>query len=153
MVDVHARMTTDLEARRGLHRARENMPSTGEFAELAKDGRGLTAPQLATLMAHVKLDLKAELLDCESFRSIRIAAPLTCRFPPTSPGAAFGEPLPEHPLRREIIATSIVNRVLATSGLTFAFRLAEETGATATDGIVRSRRGVVRGIRPGHPVG
>ncbi|WP_231395833.1 NAD-glutamate dehydrogenase domain-containing protein [Mycobacterium sp. URHD0025] len=136
MVDVHARMTTDLEARRGLHRVRENMPSTGEFAELAKDGRGLTAPQLATLMAHVKLDLKAELLDCESFDDPYFAALLTRYFPPTL-RRRLGEPLPEHPLRREIIATSIVNRVLATSGLTFAFRLAEETGATATD-IVRA---------------
>lgn len=136
MVDVHARMTTDLEARRGLHRVRENMPSPAEFASLANDGHGLTAPQLATLMAHVKLDLKAELLDCESFDDPYFAALLTRYFPPTL-RRCLGEPLPEHPLRREIIATSIVNRVLATSGLTFAFRLAEETGATATD-IVRA---------------
>ncbi|WP_234711834.1 NAD-glutamate dehydrogenase domain-containing protein [Mycolicibacterium setense] len=136
MVDVHARMTADLETRRGLHRTRENMPGPAEFAGLAKDGRGLTAPQLATLMAHAKLDLKAELLDCESFDDPYFVALLTRYFPPTL-RRRLGEPLPEHPLRREIIATSIVNRVLATSGLTFAFRLAEETGATATD-IVRA---------------
>lgn len=49
----------------------------------------------------------------------------------------LGESMPEHPLRREILATSIANHVLATSGLTFAFRLAEETGATTSD-IVRA---------------
>nr|WP_235676834.1 NAD-glutamate dehydrogenase domain-containing protein [Mycolicibacterium porcinum] len=136
MVDVHARMTADLEARRGLHRSRENMPSPAEFASLAKDGGALTAPQLATLMAHVKLDLKAELLRGEMFDDPYFVALLTRYFPPTL-RRRLGEPLPEHPLRREIIATSVVNRVLATSGLTFAFRLSEETGASPAD-IVRA---------------
>ncbi len=136
MVDVHARMTADLETRRGLHRNRENLPSRAEFADMAKDGRGLTSPQLATLMAHVKLDLKAQLLSGEMFDDPYFVAPLTQYFPPTL-RYQLGEPLPEHPLRREIVTTAIVNRVLATSGLTFAFRLAEETGATAAD-IVRA---------------
>ncbi|WP_444850910.1 NAD-glutamate dehydrogenase domain-containing protein [Mycolicibacterium frederiksbergense] len=135
MVDVHARMTADLEARRGLHRSRENLPSATEFSELAKEGRGLVAPELATLMAHVKLDLKAELLS-EKFDDPYFVATLTDYFPPTL-RRRLGEPLPEHPLRREIIVTSIVNRVLATSGLTFMFRLGEETGADIAD-IVRA---------------
>ncbi|MUL82163.1 NAD-glutamate dehydrogenase [Mycobacterium sp. CBMA247] len=136
MVDVHARMTADLEARRGLHRSRENMPSPAEFTDLAKDDRGLTAPQLATLMAHVKLDLKAELLGGETFDDPYFVA-LLARYFPATLRRQLGEPLPEHPLRREIITTSIVNRVLATSGLTFAFRLSEETGAATAD-IVRA---------------
>lgn len=136
MIDVHARMTADLEARRGLHRSRENMPSPAEFADLAKEDCGLAAPQLATLMAHVKLDLKAELLNGEMFDDPYFVALLTRYFPPTL-RRKLGEPLPEHPLRREIITTSIVNRVLATSGLTFAFRLSEETGAAPAD-IVRA---------------
>ncbi|OMC31275.1 NAD-glutamate dehydrogenase [Mycobacterium sp. GA-1841] len=136
MVDVHARMTADLETRRGLHRSRENLPSPGQFADLAKDGRGLTSPQLATLMAHVKLDLKAQLLAGEMFDDPYFVAPLNQYFP-AALRYQLGEPLPEHPLRREIVTTAIVNRVLATSGVTFAFRLAEETGAAAGD-VVRA---------------
>ncbi|WP_231965526.1 NAD-glutamate dehydrogenase domain-containing protein [Mycobacterium sp. E802] len=136
MVDVHARMTADLETRRGLHRSRENLPSAEEFAGLAKAGQGLTAPQLATLMAHVKLDLKAQLLSGEKFDDPYFVASLTRYFPPTL-RYQLGEPLPEHPLRQEIVTTAVVNRVLATSGMTFAFRLVEETGATAGD-IVRA---------------
>lgn len=136
MVDVHARMTADLEARRGLHRSRENMPTPAEFADLAKDGRGLTSPQLATLLAHVKLDLKEQLLRDETFDDPYFVSLLTRYFPPTL-RRQLGEPLPEHPLRREITATSVVNGVLATSGLTFAFRLSEETGAAPAD-IVRA---------------
>ncbi|MDV3125888.1 NAD-glutamate dehydrogenase [Mycobacterium sp. 21AC1] len=136
MVDVHARMTGDLERRRGLHRERENLPSPAGFTDLTKSGRGLTAPQLATLMAHVKLDLKADLLDSETFDDPYFAATVSTYFPPTL-RRRLGEPLPDHPLRREIITTSLVNRVLATSGLTYAYRLADETGATASD-IVRA---------------
>ena len=43
----------------------------------------------------------------------------------------------EHPLRREIIVTALVNGMVNRAGSTFAFRLAEETGATA-DEIVRA---------------
>ena len=35
-----------------------------------------------------------------------------------------------HPLRREIITTSVVNEMIDTSGITFLFRLIEETGAS-----------------------
>jgi glutamate dehydrogenase len=38
-----------------------------------------------------------------------------------------------HPLRREIIATSVVNSMVNDSGITFAFRMSEETGASASD--------------------
>ncbi|BBY17367.1 NAD-glutamate dehydrogenase [Mycolicibacterium litorale] len=136
MAGVHARMTTALERRRGLHRKREILPSAAEFADLLKSGAGLTRPQLATLMAHVKLDLKADLLADDEFDDPHFGEMLRRYFPATM-RRRLGESLPEHPLRREILATTIVNHVLATSGLTFAFRLAEETGATTSD-IVRA---------------
>ncbi|MFS0897660.1 NAD-glutamate dehydrogenase domain-containing protein [Mycolicibacterium litorale] len=136
MVHVHARMTTELERRRGLHRNRENLPSPAEYGELAKSGTGLTRPQLATLMAHVKLDLKADLLAADELADPHFEETLRRYFPATM-RRRLGDALQQHPLRREILATSIVNHVLATSGLTYAFRLAEETGATTSD-IVRA---------------
>lgn len=136
MIDVHARMTADLQKRRGLHRQRENLPTSDGFADLTKADQGLTTPQLATLMAHVKLDLKADLLGSDMFDDPYFVATLTGYFPATL-RRRLGEPLPDHPLRREIISTSVINRVLATSGLTYTFRLAEETGANTSD-IVRA---------------
>ncbi|WNG87191.1 NAD-glutamate dehydrogenase [Mycobacterium sp. ITM-2016-00317] len=136
MVSVHARMTAALERDRGLHREREHLPSAEEFADLVKCGEGLTRPQLATLMAHTKLALKADLLDGEGFDDPYFTAALHRYFPATL-RRRMGAQLTEHPLRREIIATTVTNHVLATSGLTFAFRLAEETGATTAE-IVRA---------------
>jgi glutamate dehydrogenase len=136
MLDVHARMTAALERRRGLHRKREHLPSAEEFAEMAKAGRGLTRPHLATLMAHVKLDLKADLLEHEDFAEPHFDS-LLQRYFPAMLRRRLGEPVADHPLRRQLLATSVTNHVVATSGLTYAFRLVEETSATTSD-IVRA---------------
>ncbi|WP_234820380.1 NAD-glutamate dehydrogenase domain-containing protein [Mycolicibacterium goodii] len=135
MVSVHARMTTALE-RSGLVREREHLPSGEEFAAMASAGEGLTRPQLATLMAHTKLGLKADLLAADDFDDPYFTAALHRYFPATL-RRRLGDRLTEHPLRREIIATSVVNHVLATSGLTYAFRLVEETDSSTSE-IVRA---------------
>ncbi|WP_158167463.1 NAD-glutamate dehydrogenase domain-containing protein [Mycolicibacterium smegmatis] len=135
MVSVHARMTTALE-RDGLVRELEHLPSAEEFAAMASAGEGLTRPQLATLMAHTKLGLKADLLAADDFDDPYFTAALHRYFPATL-RRRLGDRLTEHPLRREIVATAVVNHVLATSGLTYAFRLVEETDA-GTSEIVRA---------------
>lgn len=136
MVDVHARMTASLEERRGLHRDREHLPSKKQYGELSKNDSGLTTPQLATLMAHVKLDLKADLIADEQFDDTSYSDVLEGYFPSTLQDR-LGSTINAHPLHREIVATALVNRVVGTSGITYAFRLADEIGATTAD-IVRA---------------
>jgi glutamate dehydrogenase len=51
----------------------------------------------------------------------------------------FGDLLPEHPLRRELIATIVANDVVNSQGITFVSRLVSETGAEAGD-VVRAYR-------------
>ncbi|MGC7327593.1 NAD-glutamate dehydrogenase, partial [Mycobacteroides abscessus subsp. abscessus] len=63
-IDVHGRMINDLVARRGLDRELEALPGPEELGVLAAEGKGLTSPELATLLAHAKLDLKAGLTQC-----------------------------------------------------------------------------------------
>lgn len=136
MINVHARMIAALERQRGLDPKREYLPTATEFNELAKKRAELATPQLATLMAHVKLDLKADLLVNDPFDDPHFTTTLHRYFPGVL-RRTLSEQIAEHPLRREIIATATVNRVLATAGLTYAFRLAEETGASTSD-IVRA---------------
>ena len=57
MVRVHPRFVADLETRRGLDRELEVLPDKAGFAALEAAGHGLTGPELATLLAHAKLDL------------------------------------------------------------------------------------------------
>jgi glutamate dehydrogenase len=131
-VAVHERMTDALERRRGVNRKLENLPTRADFARLRKAGGQLTTPQLATLLAHVKLDLKADLLSSEQLDASHFTAKLDDYFPAALRERAGG-PIVDHPLGREIIATSTINHIMATSGLTYAFRIADETGATTAD--------------------
>jgi len=55
------------------------------------------------------------------------------RYFPTPLRERFRDRMREHRLRREIIATSVVNDLVNKGGPSFAFRLGEETGATPAD--------------------
>ena len=59
----------------------------------------------------------------------------------------FAERMESHRLRRELIATYVTNSLVNRAGITFAFRIAEETGAGA-DEIARGLHGRARGLRP-----
>ncbi len=134
MVSVHGRLVAELEAGTGLDRDLEALPSTPEFAELERDGAGLSSPELATLLAHVKLALKAELLASDLPDSDAFARRIGEYFPPELAGR-FPDAVRNHRLRREIISTLLVNEVVDGGGITYAFRLAEETSASATDAV------------------
>ncbi|WP_024804206.1 NAD-glutamate dehydrogenase domain-containing protein [Nocardia sp. BMG51109] len=134
MVEVHARMVEHLEARRGLRRKLENLPEPDEFAELAARGEGLTAPQLATLLAHVKLDLKADLAGSDLFDQPYFSTLLQEYFPHRLT-ELLGEDIHRHPLRREILVTVVVNRIVAIGGPTFTARLMDETAADTADAV------------------
>ncbi|NIL78887.1 NAD-glutamate dehydrogenase domain-containing protein [Rhodococcus sp. B10] len=134
MIDVHERMVADFVENRGLDRELEAFPSSDGFAALAEEGQGLTSPELATLLAHVKLDLKTDLEGSDMFDDDYFAARLAKYFPPPLSSLV---PVDEHPLRREIMSTEVVNDLVALGGLTYAHRLKEETGASPAD-ILRS---------------
>ncbi|WAL64165.1 NAD-glutamate dehydrogenase [Amycolatopsis cynarae] len=134
MISVHERLVAALEDAGALDRELEALPSQAQFRQLEKAGKGLTSPELATVLAHVKLTLKDELLaselpDAEVFaRRLPEYFPLPLR-------ERFPDRISEHPLRRQIISTLLVNEVVDGAGVSYAFRLAEELNATATDAI------------------
>ena len=61
-LSVHRRLLTRLEQTRGLDREPLSLPGDAAMRRLAQTGDGLTSPELATLIAQVKLALKADLL-------------------------------------------------------------------------------------------
>jgi glutamate dehydrogenase len=132
MLNVHGRVIADLEQRRGLDRELEALPSTAELARRGEEGAGLASPELANLLAHVKLGLKADLLDTDMPESVYFARKLP-RYFPTPLREQFGAAIKKHRLRREIVTTMIVNEVVDYGGITYAHRLNEEVGATTTD--------------------
>ncbi|ANY10208.1 NAD-glutamate dehydrogenase [Pseudonocardia sp. HH130630-07] len=136
MVAVHGRMVADLAGRTGLDRHLEVLPSRSGFEELAASGQGLTGPELATLLAHTKLDLTHRLLQTDLTERPAFAPTLPEYFP-VPLRERFDRAIRNHPLRREIIGTKLVNEMVDGAGLSYAFRLAEENAA-APDDVVRA---------------
>ncbi|WP_067654466.1 NAD-glutamate dehydrogenase [Nocardia harenae] len=134
MVSVHRRLIDDLEQRRGLDRELEALPADTELEHRYEHHSGLTSPELSNLMAHVKLALKADLLDSD-LPDIQHFANRLPQYFPTPLRARFAPAIKRHRLRREIITTMVVNEVVDYGGITYAYRLREEIGAGATDAV------------------
>ncbi|KZF03964.1 NAD-glutamate dehydrogenase [Rhodococcus sp. EPR-157] len=128
--EIHARMIADLETRRGLDRELETLPTAREFEQLVARGEGLTSPQLATLLAHAKTDLSDALASAQVLDDPHLVDRLDNYFPT---GLRDNSNIAQHPLRSEILSTTLVNEIFAVGGLTFCFRLREDTGATDED--------------------
>jgi len=134
MLGPHARLIDDLEERTGLDRRLEVLPDAAGFAALEAAGQGLTAPQLATLLAHTKLDLTARVLDSPLPDAPSFAVRLPDYFPQPL-RERFPRAIAEHPLRREIVTTRLVNEMVDGGGITYAFRLGEELSARPDDAL------------------
>lgn len=134
LVTVHSRVIEDLEARRGLDRELEALPTEADLRRRKQDGRGLTSPELATLMAHVKLALEAELLSSELPDS-DVFAPRLPKYFPEPLREPYADAITAHPLRRQLVATTLANEAIDCGGITFPYRLTEDSGAAGTDAI------------------
>jgi glutamate dehydrogenase len=132
MVDVHARYMRSLEQAGRLDRALEFLPDDETLAERKSAERGLTAPELAIMLSYTKISLYEELLASDLPDDRHLANDFEHYFP-TAIQERFRDRLARHPLRGEIVATQVTNGLVNRAGTTFAFRLGEETGATASD--------------------
>jgi glutamate dehydrogenase len=128
MIDVHARLIRRLEQVAGLKRELEFLPSDDELSDRKSEHRGLVSPELAIVMAYCKIHLYGRLLESDLPDDEDLFGDLESCFPEPLRGR-YGERMKEHRLRREIVATAMANQLVERTGTTFAFRLAEETGA------------------------
>jgi len=132
MLDVHDRMMRALEQAGRLDRGLEALPEGDEVTERRAAHAGLTQPELAVLLAYSKITLYAELLDSDLPEDAALTAELAGYFPAPLP-KRYADRLEKHRLRREIIATRVTNGIVDRAGITFVFRLQEDTGATSAD--------------------
>ncbi|HEX2286244.1 MAG TPA: NAD-glutamate dehydrogenase domain-containing protein, partial [Mycobacterium sp.] len=134
LLPVHARMIKDFVKDRGLNRELEALPSEKEIRRRTEVGIGLTSPELATLMAHVKLALKDQLLASDLPDQEAFAARLPSYFP-AKLRDEFARDIRSHQLRREIVSTMLVNDLVDTSGITYAYRISEDVGVGPIDAV------------------
>ncbi|MGH9212143.1 MAG: NAD-glutamate dehydrogenase [Acidimicrobiales bacterium] len=132
MVDVHARYTRWLETEGRLDRTLEYLPTDEELLERKAHGTGLTAPEFAVLLAYTKNLIHDRLVDTDLPDDPFLVRELTAYFP-TPLRERFADEIAQHRLRRDIVATSVVSGMVDRQGITYAYRLADETGAAPAD--------------------
>jgi glutamate dehydrogenase len=132
LLHAHGRLMRTMEAAGALDRVLEFLPSEKELATRLTEGRGLTAPELAVLLAYVKIGLNHALLATDLPDSAALAHVPVAYFP-TVLRERFADAIQQHPLRREILTTAVVNDLVNDAGITFLQRLGEETAAPEVD--------------------
>jgi glutamate dehydrogenase len=134
LLNVHAQQIRDLVVNRGVNRELEALPTDKEIRRRAEVGLGLTSPELATLMAHVKLALKDDVLASELPEQDVFAARLP-RYFPAQLRDHFGTAIRSHQLRREIVTTMLVNDLVDCSGISYPYRITEDVGVGPVDAV------------------
>jgi glutamate dehydrogenase len=132
MLHVHARYLRKLVRDGRLHPDQDELPTDRVIAERRSAGQGLTNPELSLLLAHTKISAGQDVLGSSLPDDPYLQRVLSAYFPGPL-RSRFAAHMDAHPLRREIITTSLVNEMVDYSGTTFLFRLMEETGASAPD--------------------
>jgi len=132
MVSVHARYIEALEADGWLDRTLEFLPTDKQLAERQTAGLGLQTPELAVLIAYTKNAIAAE-VGRSDVPDIEVLEDDLFAYFPRVLRERFPDAVRRHPLRREIVTTRLVNQMVNLSGISFAHRMTEETGASVVD--------------------
>ena len=126
---AYGRFMRALEADGALDRAVEGLPSPEEMA--ARSEGGLTRPEIAVLVAYAKIELYKDLIETDFDSDDYYDSVLENYFPDRL--SEFEEAMDGHRLRKEIIASRVVNLIVDTCGPLMVTRLTEQARADIHD--------------------
>ena len=127
-----SRFIQEMERSGKLDRALEFIPDDEEINDRLAQGLGLTRPELSVLLAYSKMVLKEDLVHPEITDNAYYDKLLFSAFPQQL-RTKFKAQMQQHPLRAEIIATKLANKIGNDMGFNFVHRMQEETGASVTE--------------------
>ncbi len=124
-----------IEERGLVRQGEDSLPTREELSERRSRAPGLMRPELAVVTAFTKINLSkrlesAALVD-DAYLVDRFLKPY---FPP-SIVERFSDEVARHRLRRELIATRLVNELVDVMGSTFIFTMVRDNGVQAPDAI------------------
>ena len=131
-LDQQIRFMKALEKAGQLDRAIENLPDDEDLTERLGRKEGLTRPEQAVLLAYGKITLYGDLLATALPEDPCLARDLALYFP-EAVRQDYSPAIERHPLRREIVATSITNSMVNRVGATFMSEMGDKTGMGPTD--------------------
>ncbi len=128
----YVRLIEIFEASGKLDRVVEGLAGNEDLLRRAQDGRGLTRPELAVLLATAKLALQDAIEHSSLGTDAMLRGDLHAAFPKAM-RSKFADAIDSHQLRSEIVATKLANRLINRLGVLHPFELAEEEGAAMAD--------------------
>jgi glutamate dehydrogenase len=137
MAGVHEDWMERLESRGLLDRQLEFLPSTEAMEIRRSNHKGLTSPELATLLAYTKIVLEDEILASDLPDDTYLDGRLINYFP-SALREGYVDQMRKHRLHREIVTTGVLNDFVNESGITCFHRLSNESGARAAD-VIRAQ--------------
>ena len=126
--DAAGRFMRELERKSALDREVEFLPDDETLRARQREGRSLTRPELAVLLAYAKLDLYQAINESDLPQDSYFDSTLAGYFPPLAVERFSGE-LKRHRLAREIVATEIANQVVNLAGPLYPHRMRELSNA------------------------
>ncbi|MHA1566025.1 MAG: NAD-glutamate dehydrogenase domain-containing protein, partial [Alphaproteobacteria bacterium] len=132
LLDQQWRMIRALERSGRLNREIEFLPDDEEMGRRQTNREGLSRPENAVLFSYAKLDLYEELLPTDVPDDAYLVGD-QARYFPKKLQARYPEQIANHRLRREIIATYVVNSLVNRVGATFVHNMQARTGLPAAD--------------------
>jgi len=135
-LELYASLLDYLVGAAGLNPHVESLPSARQLEERRRAGLGLTRPELAVMLAYVKMGLYRRLLETDLPAERRLQHYLLDYFPRALAGR-FPDAIEGHRLHREIVATVITNTVVDQLGLGFVHRATRHNGVTPIE-VVRA---------------
>jgi glutamate dehydrogenase len=124
---AYVRLIERLEEVSDFDRRTEGLAEGEVLTRRAADGQGLTRPELAVLLSSAKLALQDAIEISPLVDDPVLDGMLLARFP-SAMRKTYAAEIRGHRLRREMIATSLSNRIINRMGVVHPFELAEEEG-------------------------
>ncbi|NNE58872.1 MAG: NAD-glutamate dehydrogenase [Hellea sp.] len=123
--NAYERFMTSLERRNLLNRAVEGLPSKEAMQALAAEKKGLTRPEISVILAYSKIVLFDDLIDTDVADDPYMEKILADYFPEKL--QKFKKAMGSHRLRREIITSRLVNKIVDVCGPLAVMRQKEQT--------------------------
>jgi glutamate dehydrogenase len=121
-----------MEKMKLIARSLDSLPHDAEIEERMTQGLGFERPELAVLIAAVKMWIKSSLLESKVIDDPYCERYLFSYFP-TKIQEDFPESIRNHPLRPVIIATQLTNHCIEMLGVTFAHRMSLAYSTSASE--------------------
>ncbi|MEM1080708.1 MAG: NAD-glutamate dehydrogenase domain-containing protein, partial [Pseudomonadota bacterium] len=126
---AEAQFISMLERHGVLDRDLEDLPDEDELRDRVSRGLGLTRPELAVLFSFSKITLYQQLISSAVPEDPYLSSELEEYFPQAL-RESYAQFMPQHRLKREIIATRATNNLINRMGAYFPNRIQEDTGAS-----------------------